>query len=643
METIHIKTFLAVLGRSTLEAGILVLLVLVAQWLFRKQLTPHWRCTLWLLVVVRLLLPFSLTSITSIFNLLPPWTQSALAVPPQAKPPAPQVPIISPLVLPADPSTTVLRTTAPIVKRHAPPWPVWILATWLAGTVLLATHLLISSLRLWRRCAALPHLTQPEVLALLQECCALLKMRTGPALLETIEVSTPALHGLFRPQLLLPKGFITRFSPAELRFVFLHELAHLKRRDLWLNWVVATLQVVHWFNPLIWFGFSRWRADRESACDAIALEAAGEEHKEQYGRTILRLLETFARPVSTPGLVGILEDKRRLQERIRLISAYVPANRWSRMALVVAAALAVIGLTDAQNQSQPLNDSKTASNNTAPKAYDMNTSNVTNHLARAATIGLLALASSTNPVTLHADDTPATQASSSQFANDLIGAWVLVGEPGDVHDAPAAGGRFKFFTGKYWCNTQADPKTGVVLYHHGGTYTLDGNLFSATLQYANPSTMYLIGRTNGHFNLKIENNLLTSIGIDNSWKEVWKRADETSGTPSQLAKDLIGAWILVGTPGDVGPIPKTGGRLKFITGSHWLDTQADPKTGVIIYHHGGTYSLNGNEYTQNVEYANPTTLYLVGNHHKYNIKVEGDTFTMIGLDSPRKEVWKRAP
>lgn len=468
-------------------------------------------------------------------------------------------------------------------------------------------------------------------------------MQTGPALLETIEVSTPALHGLFSPRLLLPRGFTGRFSPAELRFVFLHELAHLKRRDLWLNWIIALLQVGHWFNPLVWFGFSRWRADRESACDAMALEAAGEEHKEQYGRTILRLLETFARPISSPGLVGILEDKRRLRERIHLISTYVPANRWSRMAVVVAATLAVIGLTDAQNQTQPLNDSKTASINTAPKGSDMNTSNVTNHLARATTIGLLALASSTNPVALHADDSPPAGTSSPQLANDLIGAWVLVGTPGDVHDAPATGARFKFFTGKYWCNTQADPKTGVVVFHHGGTYTLDGNLFSATLQYANPSTMYLIGRTNGHFNLKIENNLLTSIGIDNSWKEVWKRADETSGTPSQLAKDLIGAWVLVGKPGDVGPIPETGGRLKFITGSHWLDTQADPKTGVIIFHHGGTYSLNGDEYTQNVEYANPSTLDLIGNHHKYNIKVEGDTFTMIGLDSPRKEVWKRAP
>jgi hypothetical protein len=467
-------------------------------------------------------------------------------------------------------------------------------------------------------------------------------MRTKPTVLESIEVSTPALHGLFRPKLLLPRGFTTRFSAAELRFVFLHELAHLKRRDLWLNWLMAVLQLAHWFNPLIWFGFSRWRADRESVCDAMALEAAGEEHKEQYGRTILRLLETFTRPVSTPGLVGILEDKHQLRERIRLISIYVPANRWSRTALVVAVGLAVIGLTDAQNSSQPPNHSKTSPNNTALKGYSMNASNVTDHLARATTIGLLALASSTNPVVWRADDALATQASSSQLGNDLIGAWASI-EPGNVNDPRSYGGRLEFFTGKYWCMTQADPKTGVVIDHDGGTYTLDGNILSHSNQYANPSTIHSVGTGNHHFNIKFENNLLVQTGIDRPWKEVWKRADETSGTLSQLAKDMMGTWILAGAPGNVGPSPETGGRLKFITASHWLDTQADPKTGVVIFHHGGTYSLNGNEYTQNVQYADPTTLYLIGKHHQYNITVEGDTLTLIGTDNPRKEVWKRAP
>ena len=123
-------------------------------------------------------------------------------------------------------------------------------------------------------------------------------------LLESCAVGSPALHGLFRPRLLLPVGFAANFSTVELRFVFLHELAHLKRRDLLMNWAVVLLQVMHWFNPLVWFGFARWRADRELACDAMALEAAGEGQNKEYGRTILRLLDHFSRPMATPSGVG---------------------------------------------------------------------------------------------------------------------------------------------------------------------------------------------------------------------------------------------------------------------------------------------------------------------------------------------------
>ena len=97
--------------------------------------------------------------------------------------------------------------------------------------------------------------------------------RRAPVLVETDAVDSPALFGLLRPKLLLPTGLIRRLDESELRHVFLHELAHLRRHDVLLNWLAALLQIIHWFNPMIWFGFARMRADREFACDALALIA----------------------------------------------------------------------------------------------------------------------------------------------------------------------------------------------------------------------------------------------------------------------------------------------------------------------------------------------------------------------------------
>ena len=114
--------------------------------------------------------------------------------------------------------------------------------------------------------------------------------------------------------------------------------------------------------------------------------------------------------------------------------------------------------------------------------------------------------------------------------------------------------------------------------------------------------------------------------------------------PTKLAKDLIGTWVLVGTPDKIGEAPKSGGRLKFFTGKHWAITQADPDTGKVIFHHGGTYTLDGDAYTETIEYANESTADLIKKTFKFKIKVEGDTYTQtaVGEDNPFTEVWKRA-
>src|SRR5262245_46833387 len=115
--------------------------------------------------------------------------------------------------------------------------------------------------------------------------------------------------------------------------------------------------------------------------------------------------------------------------------------------------------------------------------------------------------------------------------------------------------------------------------------------------------------------------------------------------PAKLAKDLVGTWVLVGTPEKVGDPPASGGRLKFITGKHWCITEADPTTGKVVFHHGGTYTLDGDTYAETVAYANENTAGLINKTFKFKVKVEGDTYTQIAAeeDNPFKgEVWKRA-
>ena len=387
-----VSRFLEGLGRVSVQAAVLVLLVLLVQWLFRRRLTPAWRCALWLLVVGRLVLPASLPTRISVFNLVPSTSKASLSPAgsadapaiehgqgtssPLGEPfrtaPAPTVreaqersamPALAPEPAPI-PRGPVIASPSSALRRPARiSWPLLLLGFWAVGAGTLAAHVVITSVRLARRFRGLREVSDPEVLEVLEECRTRMQLRTRLRLVEGTDVCSPALHGVLRPRLLLPAGFTRSFSLTELHFVFLHELAHVKRRDVLMNWLVAVLQVVHWFNPFVWFGFARWRVDRELACDALALKTAGEGRNRDYGRTILRLLEGFAHPVAAPGLVGILEDKRQLQQRIGMIAAFVPRKRCSLLATALFIALAMVGLTDArmpQSKDKPAATAKPA-------------------------------------------------------------------------------------------------------------------------------------------------------------------------------------------------------------------------------------------------------------------------------------------
>jgi hypothetical protein len=152
---------------------------------------------------------------------------------------------------------------------------------------------------------------------------------------------------------LLPEGFPERFSTEELRCIFMHELAHIKRGDLGVNWLVSVLRVVHWFNPILWLAWARMRADREMATDALVLSHGAEIERIAYGETILKIVENFAQRTAQPGLVGVAEGKAGLRERLLAISTFGRVRVWRWAAVVVAIIVAWVGMTSAEQTDPP--------------------------------------------------------------------------------------------------------------------------------------------------------------------------------------------------------------------------------------------------------------------------------------------------
>jgi bla regulator protein BlaR1 len=111
-----------------------------------------------------------------------------------------------------------------------------------------------------------------------------LEVRVSTELLE------PALVGILRPALLLPRG-IADFTQAQLAAVLEHELAHWRRRD---NLTAAThmlVEAVFWFHPLVWWIGARLVEERERACDEAVVRAGHDGRT--YAEAILNVCERY--------------------------------------------------------------------------------------------------------------------------------------------------------------------------------------------------------------------------------------------------------------------------------------------------------------------------------------------------------------
>jgi TonB family protein len=358
------ETGLGWLWRMSWQASVLVLLVFLAQQLFRRRLAPKWRFSLWWLVLLRLMLPVAPESGWSVFNLarVSHRTETRQTVEKRASVslstaweetaamPAPAVATLDSkpqIQIPAAPPQAAASPIQPTIQKPLPIYPLLALF-WLAGVVLYGGRLCMGSLILSRNIRRPSQVLDDAVLAIFEECRQTMGVARAPDIIVTSAVQSPALFGLRRIKLLIPSGLTAILSPSEWRHIFMHELAHVRRRDVGLNWVMAALQALHWFNPAVWIAFKRMGADRELACDAMALSHSRGEEARAYGLTIIKLLEGLAKPVGIPGLVGILEDKSQIKQRIHMIAQYKPSQRRPLLAALLLSALCVIAMTDAQ-------------------------------------------------------------------------------------------------------------------------------------------------------------------------------------------------------------------------------------------------------------------------------------------------------
>jgi len=200
----------------------------------------------------------------------------------------------------------------------------------------------------WRAVTCLrqscPSIPCPDLQEATAELAGLLGLRHVPELRAGAVVARPMIVGAFHPAILLPLAMLDdRKSTGTIRPVLAHELAHIRRGDLWWSGLAGLVRALFFFHPLVWVAHREAIVAREASCDALALWATGVRPSE-YGRILLNIAsgdpERPSRWAASLGMAGAAGSlKRRFMamktnqqpSRRRLLS-------WACALLVVAAA-----------------------------------------------------------------------------------------------------------------------------------------------------------------------------------------------------------------------------------------------------------------------------------------------------------------
>ncbi len=350
----YLANFIVWLLLTSLKATIIIALILLMQIVFRKFLTAKWQHVLWFLLIIRLISPVDIPSQLSIFNLTndiqynnTPLFEEKNKLPPFE---------LNPQSIKVNPTEMGITEIEPETMVRVIPSRYQILFTpiniigfiWFIIALFLFTYLIVMNLRLSRRISHGSVISHSKILDILERCKKQVKVNRSIKVIALEDTNIPFSFGWIKSRIILPTELVDQQDPEKLEHIFMHELVHYKQWDVSLALLATILQILHWFNPAIWFAFFKMRTDREMACDELVLTKIGKDKNKQYGRTLISLIESASQRGVLPIAVGLADTKFYLKRRINMIANFSPKSlRWTVFALLLLSTISIFVLTNA--------------------------------------------------------------------------------------------------------------------------------------------------------------------------------------------------------------------------------------------------------------------------------------------------------
>ena len=298
---------------------VIILLIVVLRAVLINRLPKKTFLILWWIALIRLLVPFSIKSVTSIYSLL----QS----------------IYSDI----NPVRTAQTTTFLPINGNMPEIAnglseamvqrtesISILSViWLAGLLLCFGFFAVSYIKCYREFRfSLP--VENDILEAWKEKHPL---KRSLSIRQTETIAAPLSYGVIRPVILMPKNTEWK-NIYQLRYVLEHEYVHIRRLDMLTKLIMIAAVCIHWFNPLVWVMYILFNRDLELSCDETVVRRFGMDIKSVYATALISMEEKKS------GLTPLCNSfsKNAIEERIRAI---MKIKKTSKFAVIISAVLVI--------------------------------------------------------------------------------------------------------------------------------------------------------------------------------------------------------------------------------------------------------------------------------------------------------------
>lgn len=301
--------FLSYMFYSTISLALVIITLLFIRGIFGKWMSARHKYYLWLILIIKVVVPF--TPNWNEYNYMN-WFSKSLVTNSNT--------VIDKVGNKYN-SISLIDNT----KDYAMSVNIYsfIFISWLMICAIILGFILINSFRFKTRIIKSGFKPDNKLKIIIETCRKQLKMKNNKVNSLIIEGGHGAfVVGTVKTYMIISQGICDEFNDEEIRYVLLHEMVHIKRKDIMIKFIMIVFCCIYWYNPFIWLARAIMMNDMELSCDEKILSSLNKNEIHGYGKTIIKVLERFSLNRHEGNMLNINGSKRNVKNRIKNIVVF---------------------------------------------------------------------------------------------------------------------------------------------------------------------------------------------------------------------------------------------------------------------------------------------------------------------------------